>query len=174
MWLASWLTVRTLSTHAITASHREKGTFNLIGNGWSDRISLQCRKSFSFGMLFWKFYNMKYMLKVDRYFISMFYKLRCLYEENTNSVFLVTTLFLNFLLVAIGHWLKFELSIFRKRGRLVIFEDCMVLVWNSSRMFLSPSNVERCKFCAKGIVCVCVCFFCTMLGTRSLQVKPFV
>ena len=35
-----------------------------------------------------KFYNMKYMLKVDQYFISIFSKWHCFSKENTNLLFL--------------------------------------------------------------------------------------
>ena len=69
----------------------------------------------------------------------------------------VTAVFLNFLVVTSGHWLKFEFSTifetevvfwFLKIKRLFVWRKNFS-IWNSSGNFTSPPNVKQRKICAK-------------------------
>ena len=121
---------------------------------------------------------MKYTLKVDKYFIFVFVnsfafmrKIR-IYCFCKNSIFLITAVFFNFLVVPIGHWLKFEFStIFRKRGCLVRFEDLVVFLQKRNSFCLEQFEnfFKRRKFWAKDVGLVLYHSW----NKRSSQVKPF-
>ena len=153
----------------LTKGHKTKSL-----SGWqvgtASNLKLACH------LLIWKFYNMRNMLKVDQYFIFMFCQRHCfmrkirIYCFCKISVFLATAMFVNFLVVAIGHWLNFEFStIFLKRVSIHNFWQLfvrreIVFVQISSRIFLPPLTIKRRNFAQWELV-----LFCTIVGTREVH-----